>query len=483
MARAHTASLLVMRTAPDDGARQIYWVQRRRDASFLPGFHAFPGGAVDPEDFEGEPTHDPAAVERACRRAAVRETLEEIGVEVPLAALNPAGRWTAPPYLGRGFETRYYVAEVAPDTAPAVGPAHQELLGGAWITPADALAAWARSEVLLAPPTLSQLRALAGRFAGESAPAPPRQATTGRSTPADDAAAIAAQPHADGAHATFSEIRPHIVLFPVRTPTLPPATHTNCYVVGERDLLVFDAASPWPEPRAALDAYLDARIAAGATVRALVVTHPHHDHFGGVGYLADRLGAPVWAHPGAADRLERAVDRPLGEGDTLVVDGRHRLRVLHTPGHQPHHLCFLDEGTGSLIAGDMVAGLGTILIDPDEGSMREYLEQLERLAALEPSCLLPSHGQVIGGAREKLSEYVAHRLMREGKVVDALRAGGGSLMELVPRAYDDVPEALWPLAARSMLAHLHKLSEESRAAVEGDRWRLTDRNGGDGSRA
>jgi glyoxylase-like metal-dependent hydrolase (beta-lactamase superfamily II) len=139
---------------------------------------------------------------------------------------------------------------------------------------------------------------------------------------------------------------------------------------------------------------------------------------------------------------------------------------VHTPGHDPGHLVYLDLETRAVIAGDLVAGLGTILVDPDEGSMALYLQSLARVKALTPSALLPSHGGVIGGAREKLDEYVAHRLWREGRVLDAVGDAPRSLDALLPLAYADVAPSIFPIARMSLRAHLVKLVDEGRVRLD-----------------
>jgi glyoxylase-like metal-dependent hydrolase (beta-lactamase superfamily II) len=112
----------------------------------------------------------------------------------------------------------------------------------------------------------------------------------------------------------------------------------------------------------------------------------------------------------------------------------------------------------------MVAGLGTILIDPSEGDMAVYLASLQRLLERGTKTLLPAHGPVIADGPAKLREYIAHRRMREDKVVAALAARrDASLTDLVPDVYSDTPRILWPLAERSLRAHLDKLVREHRA--------------------
>jgi len=258
----------------------------------------------------------------------------------------------------------------------------------------------------------------------------------------------------------------------LRTPTLPPATHTACYLVGPSEgageLYAVDPASPYPDQLAALDRVLETEADAGRRLVAVLLTHHHGDHVGAAAHLAARYGVPVCAHAETAARLAGrvAVDRAIGDGDQVGP-----LVSVFTPGHAPGHLCFHHPESGALIAGDMVAGLGTILIDPSEGDMSAYLASLERMRALAPSSLLPAHGPVIADADGKLRAYIAHRLMREGKVADALAATPGARpADLVPRAYDDTPRPLWGLAERSLVAHLVKLEADGRARRDGERW-------------
>jgi glyoxylase-like metal-dependent hydrolase (beta-lactamase superfamily II) len=122
----------------------------------------------------------------------------------------------------------------------------------------------------------------------------------------------------------------------------------------------------------------------------------------------------------------------------------------------------------------MVASVGTILVHPDDGDMRVYLEQLERLAALDASVVLPAHGDPIDEPAALFRRYVTHRLAREAKVLAAVTAaagrgaGGATAAELVPLAYDDVPATTWPIALLSLRAHLKKLEDEGRVRLGPD---------------
>ena len=143
-----------------------------------------------------------------------------------------------------------------------------------------------------------------------------------------------------------------------------------------------------------------------------------------------------------------------------------------TQGHARGHLCFYEELTGAIITGDLVVGIGTVVIDPPEGNMKQYFDSLHRLLKLPKlSILFPAHGPAIGSAREKIEEYIQHRTMRENKILAAVQAGAGSPHEIVEAAYTDVNPSLWGLAERSTIAHLEKLEEDGRVVRQNGGYR------------
>lgn len=448
------ASVMIARPAP--GGFQVAMLERNPSLRFLGGFWVFAGGRVD----EGE---QPLG-------CAVREAAEECGVALAPEQLVLAGRWKVPPYAPLRYDTRFFLARVAADAT--LTPDGEEITAAEWLRPVEILERWAADEALLAPPTRVSLEAL-------------RRAESDCEAPGwleDTAAGVAASHPAEGEWPGFIDFRPGLRMLLVRTPTLPPATHTNCLVVGcGSELVVIDPASPYPEEQARLDQLLDELAERGQRVREVLLTHHHHDHCSGAEHLARRLGVPIAAHANTWARLEGRVpvDRPIEDGELLELPADlpgarpRRLRAILTEGHADGHLVFLEEETQSLIAGDMVAGVGTIVIDPPEGRMGEYLRSLRRVADLDAHLLYPSHGPPIGDPRAYAEHYIAHRLERERKVVAALQElGPCSVTDLVPRAYDDKPPQVYPLAARAALAHLEKLVEDGRARVKDEEWAL-----------
>jgi endoribonuclease LACTB2 len=477
------AGSIILLKDPDDP--KLLWVQRSPRLAFMGGFHAFPGGQLDKADTELQ-VAGCAGDEATMRACAVREVFEEIGImlaeganrltaaqlaearrqlaagektflqiirehDLALAgdALEAAGRWVTPPFAPRRFDTWFFLAWL-PENQEALVDAG-ELETAEWIRPAEAFARWRRGEIIMAPPTLHIVRTLAEN---------PQRVEAWPSL-------LMAIPEARRGLVRRIEFRPGIFLFPVKTPTLPPATHTNCYIIGGDEVVIIDPASPYEEEQRELDQFIDALVSEGRRVREIILTHHHPDHTGGVEHLRRRLGVPVAAQRLTAERLARtlAVDRFIEDDELIELTGEPgwRLRALHTPGHTRGHLCFYEENTGAIITGDLVVGFGTVVIDPPEGNMRQYFDSLHRLLALPKlSSLFPAHGPAIGKARYKLEEYVTHRTERENKILEAVRAGASSPEEIVPAAYTDVTPALWGLAERSTVAHLEKLEEEGR---------------------
>jgi glyoxylase-like metal-dependent hydrolase (beta-lactamase superfamily II) len=173
----------------------------------------------------------------------------------------------------------------------------------------------------------------------------------------------------------------------------------------------------------------------------------------------------VAAHGFTAEALPEDIraDVLLDNEEFLELEGEPRivLRVMHTPGHARGHLCFYEERTGTLISGDNIVGLGSVLIDPPEGNMRDYLHSLERMRSLENlSVIFGGHGPAIGNPYAKIDEYISHRLEREQNILKAIKEGATSPKEILARVYTDVSPKAHTMAERAVMAHLEKLEQD-----------------------
>jgi 8-oxo-dGTP pyrophosphatase MutT (NUDIX family) len=134
------------------GGLEVLLGKRTPKARFMADVWVFPGGAVDGAEDD----------DQAHRRTALRELEEEASVSLTGPdVLVPFSRWITPEQVRIRYDTRFYLAQAAPHTAPE--PDGEEIVEVGWFAPADALARHGEGELLLVFPTIKMLETL-GRF-------------------------------------------------------------------------------------------------------------------------------------------------------------------------------------------------------------------------------------------------------------------------------------------------------------------------------
>jgi ribonuclease/clavin/mitogillin len=462
-----------------DADPEVLLARRNPALRFMGGHHVFPGGRMQEGESVSCVANATDEVHARAIQAAAREVFEETGLlcvrgtlpsrellqqtrhRVLQSELNftdflaqhafsidaddfePAGQWLTPSFVPIRFATQYFLYHLRGDQQEEL--IEGEIVGLDWLTPAEVRERWHRGQIKISTPVAYTLRQLAAVGVPDALPLLTRGTE-----------------RAPGEHNWF-EVRRGITLVPVKSATIAPATHTNCLIVGEESLYVIDPGAGDAAELNHLRRQIDHLIELGGRVKAILLTHSHPDHTDAADELRHRYDVPIMAHPASAAQISFKIDRYLHDGEVLVsgCDPQWRLRCIHTPGHDPGHLCFLEESTGALLAGDMVANPGTIVISRQYGGdMVAFMRSLERLLKVDCKLIIPSHGQPVGRPHEFIQQQLDHRLWREGKIRRVHDEGATTFDKLLARAYDDAPEQALPWARHSLDAHLAKLGIE-----------------------
>ncbi len=482
MERVAVSLAISRRNRPDE----ILLVERNKKLRFFGGFLAFPGGTLDDADaaiavrglddetmsrfvvagarelFEetgiwlGSGGNTPEIGQlRADRRRLLAEEvgfgelLDRNAQRLDADDLVPLCRITTPPFAPVRYFTWFLRGLVPEETEVEIWDG--ELVSGSFVDPKDTLARWRKGELQIAPPMIVLLDEWARGQDG-------LERRIRSMTESYEAGAL---------HRVY--FSPGILLVPLETPTLPPATHTNTCIVGEERLYVVDPSPAGEGEQARLWKLLDDLLDQGRNLAGILLTHYHQDHVGALEPMQRRYDVPAFAHADCAAELPGAhFGATLDHGDTVELgrapDGSDgwRLHVYHVPGHARGHLAFQDSRYRAIIVGDLVSTISSILIDPRDGHLATYLESLEFLKSVTTTTLYPGHGPPVPDGRRVIHKTLEHRAEREEQLVAALSNEPQSASALVESIYTDVPPQMHALAQRSLLAGLVKLEEEGR---------------------
>ncbi len=492
MPKKRQAVSIILTRNPDNN--EIYLVERNPDLKFFGGYYAFPGGTLDRGD-DDIPLRNDAGIgqeEVPYILAAAREVFEETGIllshgETPV----PAGRLNAyrqqllqdeiafapmlkreghyleasdyhfvctlltPEFAPVRYDTRFYWVQLPDNQMPEI--VKGELVAGDFYRADTALEKWWAGGMDIVPPVVFMLQHM--------------QTCSLREAMVEVLAE--AQAYSEGEiHQIY--FTPGIQMLPLVTRTLPPATHTNAYLIGESALYLVDPAASDPREQQRLWTYLDKRLSEGRVLKGILLTHHHSDHVGAVAECQKRYDLPLFAHENTISKLPHLhFDGAFKHGDVLDLgkspDGKSgwKLEVLHTPGHASGHLALRENRYGAVIAGDMISTLSTIVISPPDGHLATYMKSLELLKSVTDGCIYPSHGSAVKDGKGVLEYFIRHRQEREEKLMHALNSKPQSVTELVQQVYDDVDRSIWPLAKHSLQAGLIKLEEEGKCEKAG----------------
>lgn len=307
-----------------------------------------------------------------------------------------------------------------------------------------------------------------------------------------------------------------IHLIPAPLPFQTPGW-VNCYAIETAEgVALIDCGCDWEPGHRALREGLAAVGLGGASIHTLIVSHLHPDHVGmaprvvadhgsrfvmheraarlvhryndspGLAKrnleLARRHGVPEYQAESLADLGPRPDYMPLidppdqivADGDTLQIGTGRVLEVLHTPGHEPSHICLRDSLTGVVFSGDHVLPRITPVIMFDEeydDVLGDYLTSLRRLLTVPIGITYPAHGSIIERGAARVEQLLVHHERRLSEMEDRTRQTTQTAWSLVGAAFrPNLSPIEQRLALRETVSHLEFLRLRGRLGTD-------DRNG------
>ncbi|MBF0351100.1 MAG: MBL fold metallo-hydrolase [SAR324 cluster bacterium] len=429
---------------------QLFMIRRQNYLRAFPGYHAFPGGVIDPEDSENAEIPDcPQNIPMDHFHALCRELKEELGFDLLNALqkgliheISPFGNALTPASNPVRYQTCFYKLVLSEKMRflPDAG----EIAWSGWATPRDFLKEYESGKILAVPPTLVAVERLAEDITVSG---------TGRLNPAVSPDEIFAIPFLSG-----------IWQLMVASETLPPASTTNAFILGDspgRRFLID------PSPNSELEYQRLCRSLAKHEIDGIFLTHHHPDHHQQSTRLARDLDKTMLLSHDTFQRIKEKWGRRYFRGVSveLVQEGcqltwwkGQPVRVFEIPGHDEGQLGLAPDSMEWFLVGDLIQGLGTVVIASPEGNMKKYFESMERVISLNPAVIMPSHGIPSRGTT-LLENTLKHRRMREKQILELLQSGKNRI-QILKTLYQDIPRLLYPLAWKNINAHLDKLQEE-----------------------
>ncbi len=431
---------------------EMFAIQRQFFLKAFPGYWAFPGGKVDLGDehfsFDHLVSND---IDQRLFGAVVREAQEELGVDFReeikngnISKVSALGLAVTPDFNPYRFATYFFRIHFTKKIDFEVD--RNEARIAKWMSSAELLKQYSMGFILAVPPVIKVIEKL------------------GLNPDTERIDDLNFEYDSDKFVPYIESLKSVRQIMPL-SHTLPPATRTNAFLVGDEgsDKILID---PSPIDNDEYVKFL--RTVAQFGVDKIMLTHHHADHHERSTQMARELNLPMILSTDTFNRLLKSDPAYfkgiktsfLKEGDVITQWLGRDVIIIEIPGHDEGHLAVASRDMSWFLAGDLFQGIGTVVIGGDEGNMKKYFETLEKVIKLSPRVVYPSHGIGLGGT-SILEKTLEHRKMRESQILQMAKEGMEP-EQMLEKIYAEVPKNLWSYALMNIHKHIDKLKEEKK---------------------
>ncbi|MAK40395.1 MAG: hypothetical protein CL993_01540 [Euryarchaeota archaeon] len=479
---------------------EILMCHRVPELPSFPDLWSFPGGGVSRVDYSAAEDLDIYFLEHGINRVAIftllREIVEEVGIspdgnggfiEVDAEVRNKvcenkeewlnmvqtenlsisnfhcqiiSDRITPPNSTLRFHNLFFHIPMGDSKIEPRFPEGRSEFDEFKWWDPIDLLHSWEANELRIPPPIITLIRDLVDGINNQG-------------SLIEVCNNLALNPP-NGRHKF--EYAPGVECILIPTNTLPPSTHTNCFILGHPggERIIIDPAINDEEGFKELKLKVEEIEAEDSTIIATLFTHKHRDHIGDLRLISNLYSAPIWATEITLNSLFGEYEKlVLKDRDTINIEGpkgTETWEIMETPGHCPGQICLVSDL--GIISADNCSANGTILVPSEDGDMDEYIRGLERIKEMEPGILFPGHGPFIINPRKLLDRYISHRKKRHQLVIQAVEEGKNKLSEISKFTYSDTPNAHPILSEDQTKSHLKSWIKSGRIIIIDDEYKI-----------
>lgn len=410
-------------------------VRRSTSMKAFPGYHGFPGGKVEKDDFsQNSKILDALNSDSQMAGALQRELKEEVGVDLDHCdfKIKKLAEFIPPSFNPHRFNTTFVSIHLSERPSFEFDDEFEQTIID------SPMSHWQRflaGEYLMVPPIQIILKSFAYNH---------------------EVNIEQVEEHGYFSFTPMAGLRQ----IAVPSNTLPPATSTNCFVFGDYAQTVVD---PSPKDELHFNILLDEL--SHLKIKDILITHHHSDHHQFAEQLAHSLQVPIKISKETKKNLERKqkiIDESLFQellpGEVINTwMGKDVISYL-VPGHDNGQIAPMVIDGSWMIVGDLIQGVGTVVISPPEGHMATYFNTLEKIIEMNPNVIIPSHGIAFGGIGY-LQKALDHRRIREKQVISCIERNL-TMEQMIAEIYPTLPKKYSKLAEVNINSHLQKIHEE-----------------------